>query len=119
MDYIELKNMRFEGLIGCLDFEKTQPQRFLVSIRMGFTSIPACETDDLSDTVNYADIFDIAKDVITGCRFNLIERCASEIADRVFAYDERIVELKVIVSKPDAPIDGDFETVQTEINRKR
>lgn len=119
MDYIELRNMKFQGIIGCLDFEKVKPQEFVVTVRMGFEKIYGCYTDDLSDTVSYADIYDLVKNVFDEGRFNLIEKTAQVIADKVFEFDGRISEVKVVVSKPEAPVDGVFETMMTEINRVR
>ncbi len=119
MDKITLSKMEFEGHTGCLDFEKAEGQRFIVSIDVFSDRIKGCYTDELSDTIDYAAVFDVVKQTVTSDHGNLIEHLAQLIADNVLASDKRIAKVNVTVSKPEAPVKGIFETMEVTIERAR
>ena len=87
--------MEFEGHTGCLDFEKKDGQKFIVSLDIFVDRINGCYSDELKDTVDYADIYETVKETVTGDSGNLIECLAQKIADKVLDADKRIE--KVIV----------------------
>lgn len=111
--------MEFEGYTGCLDFEKVEGQRFIVSLDLFCDRIKGCYTDELSDTVDYAGVFEIVKQTVSSDHGNLIERLAQKIADNVLSSDKKIAKVKVTVSKPEAPVKGIFETMEVTIERAR
>ncbi len=119
MDKITLSKMCFEGHTGCLDFEKKDGQNFYVSLELFVDRIKGCYSDELSDTVDYSQIYEVTKEVVTSDSGNLIEHLAQRIADAVLKADGSIEKVIVNVSKPDAPIDGVFETMEVTIERSR
>ncbi|MBR2548610.1 MAG: 2-amino-4-hydroxy-6-hydroxymethyldihydropteridine diphosphokinase [Clostridiales bacterium] len=119
MDKITLSKMEFEGHTGCLDFEKTDGQKFIVSLDLFIDRIRGCYTDDLSDTVDYAKIYEVTKTIVTEDKGDLIECLAQKISDGVLKADSRIDKVAVTVSKPGAPVKGIFETMEVTIERSR
>ena len=119
MDKITLSKMEFEGHTGCFDFEKKDGQKFIVSLDICLDRIKGCYTDELSDTIDYAKIYDITKDIVTSDKGNLIESLAQKISDGVLNADGRIEMVTVTVSKPEAPIKGIFETMEVTVTRRR
>lgn len=119
MDYILLSKMRFFGHTGCFEEEKLNGQTFYVTVKLGFNSILGSYTDKLTDTINYAEVYDICKNIVTSFSNDLIEYLAGSIADKILDFDSRIEEVEVTVSKPEAPVDGDFETMAVTINRTK
>lgn len=119
MNRISLKDMKFYGYTGCLPEEKEKGQWFYISIDLFCKTIRGTISDELNDTVNYADVFDIARKLVEGSKFNLIEHMAYEIGRAVISAYEIIDEIEVTVRKPDAPIDGEFEAMETKIELKR
>lgn len=111
--------MEFEGHTGCLDFEKADGQKFIVTLDLFVDRIEGCYSDELADTVNYADIYETAKKTVTEDKGNLIEALAQKISDAVLEADKRIGKVNVTVSKPQAPIKGIFETMEVTISRCR
>ena len=111
--------MEFEGHTGCFDFEKKEGQKFIVSLDIFIERIKGCYTDDLSDTVDYAKIYEVTKAVVTSDEGDLIEHLAQKISDGVLGSDGRIEKVRVTVSKPDAPVKGIFETMEVSIERQR
>ena len=119
MDKITLSKMEFEGHTGCLDFEKTDGQKFIVSLDLFIDRIRGCYTDELADTVDYANIFEVTKEVVTSDRGNLIEALAQKISDTVLKTDDRICKVRVTVSKPQAPVKGIFDTMEVSVERRK
>ena len=119
MDKIILKQMRFEGICGVFPAEKELPQPFLVTLTLEISKIPACETDDLADTVDYGKIFSIVKKTVEEGSYDLIEYMAGEILRNVLSADTMIQAATVLVEKPQAPIDGEFKSMAVEIRRTR
>ena len=120
-DRLSLLGMRFEGRHGVLPKEKLNAQRFEIDLVLRADLDPAARSDDLARTVNYAELFVLVQGIVTGESYDLIEALAGAIAGAVLAAtDERIVSgVEVRVRKPDAPIDGAFDTVEAALVRRR
>ena len=119
MDSITLKNMVFYGHTGCFEEEKRNGQKFVVTIEVYLDRIIGCDTDKLEDTANYAVLCEKAKAIVEGDRGNLIEHLAQLIADMVLSEVPDASSCAVTVSKPDAPVDAVFETMEVRIERTR
>jgi dihydroneopterin aldolase len=120
-DRLSLLGMRFTARHGVLPEEKVTPQRFEVDLVLHADLGRAAASDDLSATVDYAALFALVERTVTGRSFDLIEALASAIAEEVLAaVDPAAVDaVEVRVRKPDAPIDGPFDTVEAALVRRR
>lgn len=118
-DRICLKGMSFYGYTGVFDFEKQNGQRFIVDLTLCFIENQAVQTDALADTVHYGEVFDVVKDITTTCRFDLIEHLAGRIVSAVLEKFPLVCAAEAVVSKPDAPVDGIFESMSVHIFRER
>jgi len=119
MDKITLSEMEFEGHTGCFDFEKKDGQKFIVSMDIFTDRIKGCYTDNLEDTVDYAKIYEITKETVTGDDGNLIECLAQKISDAVLKENSIIEKVRVTVSKPQAPVKGIFRSMEVTVERCR
>ena len=117
-DSITLRGMRFAGRHGALPGEQLTPQPFEVDIVLALDLAPAAASDDLADTVDYAAIFDLVRGIVEGQSFRLVEAMAGAIADAVLAA-HAVDEVEVAVRKPQAPLPGEFETVEVRLRRRR
>lgn len=118
MDYIHIKDMEFYGYHGVLEQETVLGQRFRVTLAIAVDLQHAGETDDLTDTVSYAEVFEICKNIVEGKPFKLIEAVAETIARDVrAAYPTAVKGIRVEVIKPDPPIRGHYREVAVEITR--
>ena len=117
-DQIVLKGISAQGFHGVLAFEKRDGQTFVVDVTMHVDLAPAGTSDDLADTVNYAEVAGDIVALIEGEPLDLIEALASRIADRVLA--RPLVEaVEVVVHKPQAPVGHPFTDVQVSVFRER
>ncbi|ASI34097.1 MULTISPECIES: dihydroneopterin aldolase [unclassified Exiguobacterium] len=119
MDRIHVSGMRFYGYHGVFAEETKLGQRFNVDLSIGLDLSRAGETDDLRESVNYAELYEATKHVVEGEAVQLVEALADRIVRHVFLLDPRILEATVKVIKPDPPIAGHYEHVAVEINRVR
>ena len=118
-DQISIKGMSFYGYTGVFDFEKQNGQTFLVDLTLCFSGIQAVDTDILADTVHYGEVFDTVKKIVETARFDLVEYLAGEIIRVVFAKFPLIKAIETIVTKPEAPVQGVFESISVRIFRER
>jgi dihydroneopterin aldolase len=118
-DRLSLLGMRFQGRHGVLPDEKVTPQPFEVDVVLRLDLSEPAATDDLRTTVDYANLFDLVRAVVEGPSFDLIEALAGAISSAVLAATdpERVSSVEVRVRKPEAPIEGDFETVEVALVR--
>jgi dihydroneopterin aldolase/2-amino-4-hydroxy-6-hydroxymethyldihydropteridine diphosphokinase len=119
MDKIVIKGVLAWGKHGVLDFERTQTQPFTVDMEIWTDVSKACLSDNLCDTVNYADIYNIVKSVIETQSFMLLERLAFVIVEKVFTYDNRIQKIKIKAVKNKAPLEGQLDHIGVEIEKNR
>ncbi len=119
MHHIVMRNMKFYGYHGCLDFEKENGQWFVITVDIGCSYLPGAVTDYLEGTVNYADAFERIKSIVTEYKFNLIEKLAYEIGKCVLLNYSLASLVSVTVHKPEAPVEGEFECMETTISLKR
>lgn len=117
-DQIVLKGVTARGHHGVLDAEKRDGQTFVVDVHLSLDLSRAGQTDDLSATVNYAEVASIIVARITGPAFDLIERLAEVIADDVLGFG-LVDAVEVVVHKPEAPVGHPFTDVEVRIHRSR
>lgn len=116
-DQIIVTGIRGFGFHGVLDFEREQGQEFSVDVVLDVDLAAAASSDDLDDTVNYADVATAAHELIVGEPVDLIETLAERIAQACLVHPAaRRVE--VTVHKPQAPIPVPFDDVMIRIVRE-
>lgn len=119
MDTIFLNGVVIHAYHGCLPQEQTLGQRFILQLELDLDLRPASRSDDLAQSVSYAEVHAIAQSIATTRRFNLIEALAEAIAEALFQHSPLIHALRITVEKPSAPIAGIFESVGVTLRRQR
>ncbi|OBJ88389.1 dihydroneopterin aldolase [Mycobacterium asiaticum] len=117
-DRIELRGLTVRGRHGVFEHERRDGQDFVVDITVWMDLAAAAASDDLSDTYNYAELAQLAVDIVGGTPRNLIETVGANIADEVIK-DERLHAVEVTVHKPQAPIPHGFDDVAVVTRRSR
>ena len=84
-DRITLTGLRVFGHHGVFEHEKRDGQEFVVDITLWLDLSAAAATDDLTKTVNYGELAELAAGIVAGPPRDLIEAVAGEIADAVMA----------------------------------
>ena len=115
-DAIHLRNMQFYAFHGVNPEEKILGQRFEVDVALLVDTRGAGLSDDLRQTINYAQVYKTVKRVVEEERFDLIEALAETLATRIgkqFGPDG----VRICVRKPHVSLKGsvlDFVAVDIE-----
>jgi dihydroneopterin aldolase len=118
-DRIRLEGMIFYGMHGVDPAEKALGQRFVVDLEVERDLRKPGRTDDLTDTVNYAQLYKLTRAVLEGPSKNLIEALAEEVARRVAEACPGVDVIRVRVLKPEVPIKGSIlHGAAVEIERR-
>jgi dihydroneopterin aldolase len=117
MDYIRLKNMIFYAHHGFYEAERELGQKFEVDIEVQTNLYDAARKDELTETVDYRSIYNIANNIFKNHKFKLIETVAERIAEEALQI-EHIQNILIRVRKPHAPLNGLLDCVEIEIFRE-
>jgi dihydroneopterin aldolase len=98
MDRIALEGMVFSGRHGVRAAEREEPQEFRVDVKVDADLAAPGRSDRVEETVDYRQIYAIAKAVIEGESAKLIETLAQRIADQVLGL-ERVAAVSVRIAK--------------------
>ena len=79
----------------------------------------AALADNLEETVSYAEIYSLCKEIVEEQTYKLIEAVAENIASSILEQFVRIERVTVKVIKPDPPIPGHYHSVAVEIIREK
>lgn len=119
LDEIFLEEIELFGYIGVLESEKRDGQVFLIDVSLGLDLRQAGKSDMLAHTVNYAEVYDLAAQLMDEARCDLIEAYAEMLCEEIFKYFGPVVEATVTIRKPEAPIDGKLRAAGARIRRRR
>jgi len=117
VDKIILENMLFYGYHGVLPEENRLGRRFVVSLTLGSDTKAAAQNDDMSLSLNYAEIYAAVKDIMEGQPVKLLETLAESIADKILAMGAQTI--CVTVKKLHPPVPGQMDFAAVEIERSR
>ena len=116
-DSIKIKGITAVGFHGVYTEERAKGQKFIVDVKLSL-SLQGIN-DDLTKTVNYADIAHLVVRHITGEPVNLIETVAESIADEILKDYQLVKKVQLRVHKPEAPINVEFTDVVVKIEKER
>lgn len=119
MDKIVMKGMQFYGYHGVFAEENKLGARYEVDVELHMPLDKPGATDSIDDTINYAEAYQVIKDIVELQVFQLIEALAEHIALRLLQTYTGINEITVCVLKPHPPVAMFFDGVSVEIHRKR
>lgn len=119
MDRMLLKGIVFYGYHGVFTEENRLGQKYIVDLDLHLDLSRAALTDDVNDTVNYAEIHALVKGIVEGPPVKLIETLAEKIASAILGTYTSIIEAAVSVTKPNPPFKIIFDGVTVQLKRKR
>jgi len=117
MNAILLENMKFHAFHGVLPEEQLIGATFSVTLKLFFDFSKAAKEDNLSETVDYAEVYDLVKEEMQQ-RSKLIEHVAQRILDRVFLRFPLIKSAEIRLSKHNPPLGGEVEKATVMLYQK-
>lgn len=118
MGKIRINNMKFYTYNGALSEERVLGQPIEIDLTLVLPLEDAGRSDDLQQTVSYADVYEVIKNYIAKHSFNLIEALAYGILDTLEAhYQPALDKIVIKIRKYHVPIDGIFDNIEIEMER--
>lgn len=113
--YIFLDRICFFAHHGVGEQETLVGNEFTVSLRLKVDIEHAMQTDDVMDTVSYADVYEAVKaEMIIPSK--LLEHVCGRIVSRLFREFPQIENIELRLSKRNPPMGADIEAAGVEIN---
>lgn len=116
--YILLENVRFFANHGVAPQETVVGNEFTVSMRLKIDVAHAAETDELENTVSYAEVHQILKEEMD-VPSRLLEHVCRRMAERLFNEFPPIEEIEMRLSKRNPPMGADIDSAGVEIHCTR
>ena len=118
MGVIRLKNMTFYGYHGVYDFEKEKGTDFEIDLELFTSLLKSSKSDNIEDTINYEDIYELVKKAFKSKSYFLLEKLADSISMSIFK-EHKIDKLIIRVRKINAPLNGKLDSVEIELKREK
>ena len=116
--FIHLENIRLYAYHGVNPQEQRVGAFFEVSLQIGTDFRKAIESDDLSLTVSYADVYDKVKEEM-GKPSHLLEHVAGRIAKRLYDEFPGIGSITLRINKENPPMGGQCGSCGVELVTRR
>ena len=117
MDKISILNLKLPGYHGVYDFEKKKEGIFEIDVDMFLDLSKPIQTDNLSDTVDYARVTEAIIKIFNVKHYNLIENLAESICKSLIDQFP-IDKVSIKIRKPHAPIKANFDSVEVQLIRE-
>lgn len=113
--YILLENVKFYAFHGVLPQERKVGNDYQVSLRICYDISRAMVSDDVNDTLNYAEVYQLLSQEMS-VPSALLERVAGRIGDRLFRKFPAIQSIDLTIIKVNPPMGADSEGAGVEVH---
>lgn len=118
MDKIFIEDLEVFARHGVHQEENILGQKFVISAAMYTDTRAAGLTDDLSKSVNYAEVCQLIRRIMKDNTYRLIEAAAEKIAQAVLMGFPAVKKIKLTLKKPWAPVLLPLKNVGVSIERR-
>lgn len=113
--YIYLREVRFHACHGVMPQERSVGADFTVDLRVGYPFKDAMNSDDVEDTLNYAQLYEIVKQEMA-VPSKLLEHVAGRIVSAVNTAFPKVTSLDLCITKVNPPMGADCKGAGVEIH---
>lgn len=114
MGIIKVDGIKLYAFHGCLPEEAVIGGNYIVNVVLYTDFGKAAQTDELIDTIDYCDVYQIVKEEMA-IRSKLIEHVAQRITDRFKIAFPTLQKSEVTVVKIAPPMNGSVEQVSVTV----
>lgn len=115
---IFIRNARFFAHHGVLEQERYTGTHFFVDLEAIVDFTHALQTDELTDTVSYADLFDIVRSEME-IPSKLIEHVGGRILEHIFRTYPEVEAVTLEITKENPPMGADCNGAGIRIEARR
>ena len=112
--YIYIRKLRFHAFHGVEAQERLTGNDYELSLRMHVDVSKAMTSDDVADTVNYAEVYALAKQEMATAS-NLLEHVAGRIGQAIISRWPAIRTVEVDLAKLNPPMGGECKGAGVEL----
>ena len=116
MDCIELKKLTFHAYHGVTEQERIIGNNYRVDLKLFLDLSKAAESDNLEDTVNYADIFGLVKEEMA-VPSQLLEHIAGRTVCKIKQKYPYLSKITIRLAKINPPIKGELREAAVIISK--
>ena len=113
--YIFLKEIRCYAYHGVAPQENLIGNEYIVQLKLKVNIDQAAETDEVTDTVNYAEVYEIVKAEMA-ISSKLLEHVCKRIVKSLFFKFTSVEEIEISLSKRNPPMGADIESAGIEMH---
>ena len=104
--YICLHEVRFYAFHGVIPQERSVGGEFLVSVKVGCPLEKAMSSDDVADTLNYAELYELVKKEMM-LPSSLLEHVMGRIVEAIEKAFPKVTSVEVKIKKVNPPMGSD------------
>ncbi|RZF49689.1 dihydroneopterin aldolase [Acinetobacter halotolerans] len=117
MDAIIIEGLKVDTVIGCFNWERQIIQPLMLDLTIHNDLSQAANSDELDDTLNYAQICELAAEVIQQAQPKLIEHAAQLVLDCLFSTFPSVKSIIITIRKPAIIAQAQAVGIRLERNR--
>ncbi|MBP9787332.1 MAG: dihydroneopterin aldolase [Acinetobacter sp.] len=117
MDAIIIEGLKVDTVIGCFNWERQIIQPLMLDLTIHNDLTQAANSDELDDTLNYAQICELAAQVIQAAQPKLIEHAAQLVLESLFTTFPSIESISITIRKPAIIAQANAVGIRLERNR--
>ena len=117
MDAIIIEGLKVDTVIGCFSWERQIIQPLMLDLTIHNDLSQAAHSDELEDTLNYAQICELAAQVIQTAKPKLIEHAAQLVLECLFTTFPSIESITITIRKPAIIAQANAVGIRLERNR--
>ena len=117
MDAIIIEGLKVDTVIGCFNWERQIIQPLMLDLTIHNDLNQATQSDELDDTLNYAQICELAAQVIQQAKPKLIEHAAQLVLEKLFLVFPSIESIIITIRKPAIIAQANAVGIRLERNR--
>ncbi|MCU4576454.1 dihydroneopterin aldolase [Acinetobacter courvalinii] len=117
MDAIIIEGLKVDTVVGCFNWERQIIQPLMLDLTIHNDLSQAAQSDELEDTLNYAQICELAAQVIQEAQPKLIEHAAQLVLECLFSTFPSIESITITIRKPAIIAQANAVGIRLERNR--
>ncbi len=114
---ILLENLKIYAYHGVLPEENIIGTYYILNVELHADLWKATETDDLNDTISYADINDLIHAEMK-IKSKLLEHVAGRIINKIHSAFPQITFIKIKITKTSPPMKGEMDGASVEFEKE-
>ena len=116
--YIRLEGLRFFAFHGVLPQETKVGAMYTVNLRLKTDYSAAAQTDELTDTINYAEVYQAVKNEMQ-VPSKLLEHVSHRIAQRIMNTFSTVEKIEIALYKENPPMEAECKNIGVEATYTR